>query len=93
VAFRVTSKCRLAKAWNNRGPWNLTSSPTVANGVVYYGTGLHHKVVALNARTGKRLKSLNVGGAIFGAPSVIGGVVYAGAWDGRLHAFRVPAAP
>lgn len=89
VAFRVTSHCRLAKAWNATGPGALTSSPTVANGVVYYGTGAAHKVVALDARTGKHLKRLEVHGAIFNAPSVLGGVVYAGSWHGRLYAFSL----
>jgi outer membrane protein assembly factor BamB len=89
VAFRVTGHCRLARAWNARGPRNLTSSPTVANGVVYYGTGTGHKVVALDARTGKHLNRLEVHGAIFNAPSVLGGVVYAGSWHGRLYAFSI----
>jgi outer membrane protein assembly factor BamB len=90
VAFRVTGRCRLARAWNARGPKKLTSSPTVANGVVYYGTGRGRKVVALDARTGKHLKALNVHGAIYNAPTVLGGVVYAGSWHGRLYAFSIP---
>jgi outer membrane protein assembly factor BamB len=90
VAFRVTGHCRLARAWNARGPKKLTSSPTVANGVVYYGNGRGRHVVALDARTGKHLKRLNVHGAIFNAPSVLRGVVYAGSWHGRLYAFGVP---
>jgi outer membrane protein assembly factor BamB len=90
VAFRVTGHCRLARAWNARGPKKLTSSPTVANGVVYYGTGRSSKVVALDARTGKHLKALSVHGAIFNAPSVLGGIVYAGSWHGRLYAFGIP---
>jgi outer membrane protein assembly factor BamB len=89
VAFRVTAHCRLAKVWNARGPGNLTSSPTVANGVVYYGTGAGHKVVALDARTGKHLRALSVHGAIYNAPAVLGGVVYAGSWHGRLYAFSI----
>jgi putative pyrroloquinoline-quinone binding quinoprotein/putative pyrroloquinoline-quinone-binding quinoprotein len=93
VAFRVTSRCRLAKAWNARGPRNLKSSPTVANGVVYYGTGANNTVVALDARTGKHLKTIKVKGAVFNAPSVINGFVYAGSWSGRLYAFGVPRRP
>jgi outer membrane protein assembly factor BamB len=90
VAFRVNSHCRLSFAWNARGPSSLHSSPTVANGVVYYGTGPGNDVIAFNARTGKRLKSLSVHGAIFNAPSVVNGAVYAGSWCGRLYAFGLP---
>jgi outer membrane protein assembly factor BamB len=90
VAFRVNSHCRLSKVWNARGPGALMSSPTVANGVVYYGTGAANDLVALNARTGRHLRRLSVHGAMFNAPSVVGGAVYAGSWHGRLYAFRVP---
>ena len=90
VAFRVNSHCRLSRVWNARGPGALMSSPTVAGGVVYYGTGAANHVVALNARTGRHLSRLNVHGALFNAPSVVNGAVYAGSWHGRLYAFRVP---
>jgi outer membrane protein assembly factor BamB len=62
----------------------------VANGVVYYGTGAGNDVVALNARTGRRLRGLSVHGAIFNAPSVVNGAVYAGSWHGRLYSFGLP---
>jgi outer membrane protein assembly factor BamB len=90
VAFRVNKHCHLSKVWNVKGPGGLTSSPTVANGVVYYGTGAGNHLVALNARTGRHLNRFNLHGAIFNAPSVVGGAVYAGSWHGRLYAFRVP---
>jgi outer membrane protein assembly factor BamB len=93
VAFRVSGRCRLVRRWNARGPRNLKSSPTVANGVVYYGTGANNTVVALDGRTGRRLKTIKVKGAVFNAPSVVNGVVYAGAWSGRLYAFAVPIPP
>jgi outer membrane protein assembly factor BamB len=89
VAFRVNKHCRLSKVWNAKGPGGLSSSPTVANGVVYYGTGAGNHLVALNARTGRHLKRFSVHGAMFNAPSVVGGAVYAGSWHGRLYAFRV----
>jgi outer membrane protein assembly factor BamB len=89
LAFRVTDKCRLAFAWRGKGSEGIASSPTVANGVVYYGTGFSDKVIAFDARTGKRLwtSGSKLRGHIVNAPSVVGGVVYAGDWSGRLHAF------
>ena len=50
-------------------------------------------VLAFNAKTGHRLWTSGHalhGRPIFNAPSVVGGAVYAGAWDGRLHAFSPP---
>lgn len=91
LAFRVTEKCRLSLEWQARRPGKLTSSPTIANGVVYYGEGKNDKLVAFNARTGKRLWTSGdaFGDAVWNAPSVVGGAVYAGSWDGRLRAFSL----
>src|SRR5437763_8377973 len=87
VAFRVNGRCHLSRAWNATGPGKLMSSPTVANGLLYYGNGSGHRVVALDPRTGRHLRRLSVHGAIFNAPSVVNGVVFAGSWHGRLYAF------
>ncbi|MEA2350792.1 MAG: hypothetical protein QOG86_1733 [Thermoleophilaceae bacterium] len=91
LAFRVTSKCRLALKWQAKRPGNLTSSPTIANGVVYYGEGHGNRLVAFDARTGKRLWTSGdaFGDAVWNAPAVVDGAVYAGSWDGRLHAFAL----
>ena len=54
---------------------------------VQYGIERH----AFNARTGKRLWSSDpsdIGGPVFVAPVVVNGTVLAGAWDGRLHAWK-----
>lgn len=90
LAFRVNGHCRLALRWHAPGPGKLTSSPTIANGVLYYGTGRANRVVALDARTGKRLwrTATGVTGAVYNAPSVAGGTLYVGSWDGKVHAFR-----
>jgi len=89
VAFHVTGACRLALAWQAKGPGKLTSSPTLADGVLYYGTGTGGKLVAHKATTGRRLWTSGgvVQGAIYNAPAVIAGMVYVGSWDGRLYAF------
>jgi outer membrane protein assembly factor BamB len=87
LAFRVTHSCHLSLRWQAPGPGHTTSSPTVAGGVVFYGTGPSGTVIALDARTGKRLWVHSVGHTIFGAPTVVNGAVYVSAWDGRLRAF------
>jgi outer membrane protein assembly factor BamB len=92
LAFRVTGHCRLKLAWQATGPSELDSTPTVAGGVVYYGEGFENDLVALNALTGKRLWSSGSAllhyHAVFAAPTVVGGRLYAGAFDGTLHALE-----
>jgi outer membrane protein assembly factor BamB len=90
VAFRVTKKCHLSKAWNAAGPGKLQSSPTIANGVLYYGNGGRGDVVAFNAQSGKRLARFHIGAPIFAAPTVVNGRLYVSAWDGRVYKYALP---
>jgi outer membrane protein assembly factor BamB len=90
LAFRVSAACRLEPAWQQPvGPDPaVLSPPVVANGVVYLGTGYGRELHAFEAATGRPLwSSSRLGGAVYGGPAVAGGRLYAGAWDGRLHAF------
>ena len=67
-----------------------SSSPAVANGVVYIGS-LDDNVYALNASTGAELWSYATGLPIVCAsPAVANGVVYVGSLDGRVYAFGLP---
>src|SRR5262249_53538164 len=54
LAFTVGSDCLLHLAWQRMMGLNgaVVSSPTVANGIVYYGDGPGNQVVALDAGTG-----------------------------------------
>lgn len=61
------------------------SSPTIADGVVYIGSGDQH-VYALDAATGARRWAFATGDVIHSAPAVSGGVVYIGSWDRNLYA-------
>jgi len=60
----------------------LTSSPAVANGVVYV---VSNNVYALKASTGALLWSYPVGGS--SSPVVVNGVVYVGSGDDNVYAF------
>ncbi len=89
LAFGVTGNCRLALRWQANDGAPLTSPATIADGVLFYGTGSNGRVVGLDASSGKRLwVSPGVGG-VFNAPSVVNGVVYVPSWDGRVHAFKL----
>jgi outer membrane protein assembly factor BamB len=64
----------------------VTSSPAVANGVVYFGSH-DHKVYALDAATGALLWSYTTGDSVGpSSPAVANGVVYVGSGDQNLYA-------
>jgi outer membrane protein assembly factor BamB len=64
----------------------VSSSPAVANGVVYVGSG-DHNVYALNASTGALLWSYTTGDGVYSSPTVAKGMLYVGSNDGKVYAF------
>ena len=79
--------------WHHRtGGW-IVYSPTVADGVVYFGSDDNH-VDALDTESGEPIWSFQKG-YFSGIRSftVTGGVVYAGSLDGGVYAFTAPAVP
>jgi outer membrane protein assembly factor BamB len=91
VALAVDADCQLSLAWQTTIGLNSASvsPPTVAGGVVYYGDGPSKQLLAFDAVTGTRLWSSGstIQGAIYGAPIVVNGRVYVGAWDHKLYVF------
>jgi outer membrane protein assembly factor BamB len=69
----------------------VTSSPAVANGVVYVGS-YDGNVYALNASTGSKLWSFATGNLVDSSPAVANGVVYVGSYDHNVYAFGLPPA-
>jgi outer membrane protein assembly factor BamB len=63
----------------------FTSSPTVANGIVYIGSG-DQNVYALDARTGALRWTFATGDVVHASPAVANGVVIIGSWDRNLYA-------
>ena len=86
VALRPGPDCRLRLAWQRRVPTGTmtVSSPTVANGVVYFGTGGGDRVFAFDAATGRALwdSGSSMRGAVFAPPVVVDGMVFAASWIG-----------
>lgn len=67
-------------------PWDfLLSSPTVADGRVYFGSGDHY-VYALNARNGTLAWKFEAGDVVHSSPAVMKGMLYIGCWNGVLYA-------
>ena len=84
-AFRAATGKRLWRV-SLGGSGGGVSSPAVANGVVYVGTGA--SLVAVDARTGRRLWSAETNGDTTGSPPVVaGGALYALNLAGRLYRF------
>jgi outer membrane protein assembly factor BamB len=63
----------------------FTSSPTVANGIVYVGSG-DQSVYALDANTGALRWSFATGDVVHASPAVSNGVVVIGSWDRNIYA-------
>ena len=72
------------------------SSPSIANGVVYFGSddGSVYAVAASGCGQSscQPLWAFNTGGAVVAAPAVSDGVVYAASGDGKLYVFTLPSA-
>jgi outer membrane protein assembly factor BamB len=65
----------------------FTSSPTVANGVVYIGSG-DQNVYALDAGTGAVRWTFATGDVVHASPAVANGTVFIGSWDRNLYALN-----
>jgi outer membrane protein assembly factor BamB len=61
------------------------SSPTVAGGTIYVGSG-DHNVYALDAATGALRWKFVTGNVVHASPAVVDGVVYIGSWDRYFYA-------
>jgi outer membrane protein assembly factor BamB len=64
----------------------IASSPVVAGGVVYVGSGT--TLYALDAATGVAKWGYPTGGAVTGSAAIAGGVAYFGSQDGFLYAVK-----
>ena len=69
-----------ARLWTYTTGYWVFSSPAVANGVVYVGSG-DDNVYALNAKTGAKLWSYATSFLVGSSPAVANGVVYVGSYD------------
>ena len=63
------------------------SSPTVVDGVVYFGSG-DHRVYALDASSGMLRWSFETGNVVHASPAVADGMLYIGSWDRNLYALK-----
>jgi eukaryotic-like serine/threonine-protein kinase len=67
-------------------PFDLfISSPAIAAGIVYIGSG-DHSVYALDAASGDLRWKFATGDVVHATPAVAGGLVYIGSWDRNFYA-------
>jgi eukaryotic-like serine/threonine-protein kinase len=69
-------------------PWDFfLSSPSVWNGVVYFGSG-DGNVYALDAASGNLKWKFQTGDVVHSSPAIADGMLYIGSWDGYLYALN-----
>jgi eukaryotic-like serine/threonine-protein kinase len=74
----------LTLRWNFTAGGAVISSPTVANGIVYFGSQ-DKNIYAVDARSGGFVWKFPTGGRIESSPAVVNGRVYTGADDGNVY--------
>jgi outer membrane protein assembly factor BamB len=73
--------------WNYTTGGSVASSPAIANGVVYVGSG-DNRVYALDAADGALLWDFTTGGDVASSPAVADGMVFVGSYDGKVYALN-----
>jgi outer membrane protein assembly factor BamB len=66
----------------------ISSSPAVANGIVYVGS-CNGMMYALNAASGTQVWNYTCGGQVWSSPAVANGIVYVGSTNGNVYALNV----
>jgi outer membrane protein assembly factor BamB len=61
------------------------SSPAIASGVVYFGSG-DHNIYALDAKSGALRWKFAAGDVVHASPAVVDGKLYIGSWDSYFYA-------
>ena len=76
-----------ALLWRYTAGSYVSSSPAVANGVVYVGSS-DNNLYALNASTGALLWQYTTGDGVYSSPAVANGVVYVHSSDNNVYALN-----
>ena len=102
VAWHVLDNCTIVNLWNTavinpdasstcQEPF---TSPVIANGVVYFGTGSQSQYYAIDADTGKILwVPTESFGPAFVPPTIIDGQIFIVDFNGMLWRYNLPPKP
>lgn len=91
--YAVDAESRQVKAgWSFQADEAIWASPLVVDGRVYVAS-MDHYVYCLDAESGAEIWKIELGGAAAAQPTLDAesGVLYVGAFDGRVHAIDVNA--
>ncbi len=83
-----TGPSTLSLTWNFSTQGSITSSPSVVDGVVYFGSQ-DKNVYAIGAWSGSLIWKYATGGVIESSPAVVNGKLYIGVDDGYLYCLDV----
>lgn len=78
-------KRNLTERWSFKTGNTITSAPTVANDVIYFG-GFDGNLYAVDRNTGKKSWKFEAGASIGTSPAVVGGSVFVGSSDKNVYA-------
>jgi outer membrane protein assembly factor BamB len=91
TAIKPSTVSKLKEKWADQLTGSVSSSPVVANGVVYVGDGSNtfyaFGASGCGSATCSPLWTAATGSGVFATPVVANGVVYVGSEDGKLYAF------
>jgi outer membrane protein assembly factor BamB len=73
--------------WNFTTDGEIASSPAVAEGVLYVGSG-DDSIYALNAATGALIWHFKTNGDVASSPAIADNILYVGSYDGNLYALN-----
>jgi outer membrane protein assembly factor BamB len=73
--------------WTYRTGGKISSSPALANGVLYVGSN-DGRLYAINAQDGQPLWNFQTGGQITSSPTYVNGVIYVTSLDGKIYAIK-----
>jgi len=71
--------------WNYTVGGGFESSPTIADGELYFGNS--NRLYKFDATTGALIRNYSVFSGVCSSPAVANGVVYVGSYDGKYYAF------
>ncbi len=93
VRIAIDANCTATVAWRRLlGTHAENGSPTVAGKVVWFANNGTQQLVGYDTTSGARVQAVPLGGTTLEAPTIVGGRLVVGTFDGIVEGFR-PAGP
>lgn len=79
---------KLVWKYDTEKSWIL-SSPTIKDGIVYFGTSDSASLIGLDAKRGEEKFRFKANGYIYGTPAILGNTIYFGDFTGNFYAVNL----